>query len=70
MQKLDNKTIARIMMHRACNYTYDEISDELGVSVTTVRKYLRNFESDAKAQSPELVFSQVMRHLLMVGFDE
>jgi len=70
MQAIDKQTIARIMTRRACNWTYEEISDDIGVSKNTVKKYCQNFEEDSKEFTPEMIVGQVLRHVLKVSFDE
>jgi len=70
MQAIDNTTISKIMIRRGCNWTYDEIANDIGISKNTVEKYVRNFEEDSKEFSPELIAGQVLRHGLTVGFDE
>lgn len=66
MSDTSPEEIGLILIYNGLNYDYDEISEQVGVSESTVSKYVNEVESEAKASdSPERVY---IRRILPVFF--
>lgn len=55
MTDIDEQTVGRMVILRGCNWEHGEIATALGVSESTVSKYLTRVEAESRAADADPV---------------
>ncbi len=62
MLDVDNSQKAMLVMLRGLGFSQTEIAEQLGLSQSTVHKYLRNLKQSAVDRGNEIVFLEMLLH--------